>query len=219
MRTTEEILQHIKDKHREDFLGVIAQDLIIFLPFQIAKDNGFLKDEATEKSWNEIYMEPTEENIKSKMIDYLPFAFQKATNQRGISASRSIQHFETWLWLIKDDELLAFLNNESNFEPYGLPMLDKVEAKYNSPKPDPKFEKLAEIAFTPDGMKTSDGLTTVLDRREGETDDEFRERIKAVAAENIEVSKNCPECGEEFPPIGTGEAIECAQCGWKMNNT
>lgn len=37
--------------------------------------------------------------------DYLPFAWEKANDCRGISAGRSLDHIRTWLWLADFDDL------------------------------------------------------------------------------------------------------------------
>ena len=126
MRTAEQIIEYYEKMKNEDFLGVIASDLFIHLQFEDVKP--YLNEIATKESWE--YIEPTEKYLKSAIISYLPFAFQKANNQRGISASRSIQHFQTWLWLLEDQELFDFVSDSYNYEPYGLPMLNKIQEKY-----------------------------------------------------------------------------------------
>ena len=72
----------------------------------------------------------TEEAVIEEMRGYMNFAFGKAHGQRGISASRSVWKYVQWLWLIEDEDLLAFAENESNYAMYGLPVLRKISDKY-----------------------------------------------------------------------------------------
>ncbi len=72
----------------------------------------------------------TKEEIENVMRKYMTFAFGKAHGQRGISASRSVWKYVQWLWLLEDEELLAFAEDESNFAMYGLPVLREISDKY-----------------------------------------------------------------------------------------
>ena len=131
MRTQKEILARIDEIREEDFFGVEQSDLIGYLDFDNAKP--FLKPETTEASWTEILdkrVTPLDE-----MKKYMSFALDKAENHRGLSAGRSVSHFRAWLWLIGDDELLAFINKEENYRYYGVPILRKIGEKYNIPLP------------------------------------------------------------------------------------
>ena len=103
MKTQEEILKKIKEveKKREDIFNVMTTTLIYSLTFKNAKP--YLKDDCmlTETEWKKT----TDETIKKEMIDYMDFAWDKANNFRGISATRTMQYYEIWLWLIGNDEL------------------------------------------------------------------------------------------------------------------
>lgn len=78
----------------------------------------------------------TEEAVKAEMLEYLKFGFEKAINHRGLSAGRTIEKLRTWLWILEDEELVAFLDDDRNYVNYGMPMLKRVAAKYNFPIPD-----------------------------------------------------------------------------------
>ena len=107
MRTPEEIVKRIEELASVgngdfglDFFGAQRIDLIYTLPYEYAKP--FINEEATEELWNDARRKGTsEEYIK----DYMEFAWSKANGCRGLSASRSIDHFEARLWLHGDDEL------------------------------------------------------------------------------------------------------------------
>ena len=72
----------------------------------------------------------TQENLIADMAEYMPFAIEKAEDQRGLSATRSIWKFQQWLWAL-DDELLVFKIGE--YDDYGLKNLHEVADKYHLP--------------------------------------------------------------------------------------
>lgn len=124
-RSQEEIRKRFDET--KDLLNVQKKDLLEFMEFETVKDllnEEYVKQvEAGEKKW-EI------ENPKEKILDYLPFAYEKAENERGISAGRSMLHFKTWIWLDDPsfyDDILPMLENYSN---YGLPTLKRIADKY-----------------------------------------------------------------------------------------
>jgi len=130
MKTVEEIKEFARNLEFDIFGTVV--DLLVYLPFEEAKE--FLKPEVKPEEWKT--KELTEEAIIKEMRDYMEFALGKADNHRGISSSRSIDHYRNWLFLLDDNELLEFLNNEENYENYGVPILKKICDKYNFPFPD-----------------------------------------------------------------------------------
>lgn len=117
-RTQEEIIERIKYLAEDfrDFTGAARGDLVEFLTFENAQS--FLKPEVTKEQWAETFKEATLENIKAAVLDYMPFAWEKANGCRGISANRSINHMEAWVWLTGDDELLKKMD-EIPYQHYG----------------------------------------------------------------------------------------------------
>ncbi len=115
-RSQQEIVNRMKELEREDFFGVIRGDLLYYLDFTHAKP--FLKDGVTEADWNDSRdTKPPLEVAKN----YLPFAWDKANNCRGLSANRSVNHFEAWLWLAGIDGFHKV--SDSEYEYYGKPVL------------------------------------------------------------------------------------------------
>ena len=72
----------------------------------------------------------TEENVIRHLAEDLAFAFEKALNKRGISASLMLDVVKMWLWVL-DDELA----NDDEYAQYGLPILKKAAVKYGLPNP------------------------------------------------------------------------------------
>jgi hypothetical protein len=117
MRTDEEILDRINEVKSRDFLGFETMDLISVLPFEHAKQ--YLSPEVTEGEWQP---EPRDrDSVIARMLDYMPFAWDKANNFRGISAGRSMCHYNSWIWLAGDD-----LGDMTDYENYGKDNLERI---------------------------------------------------------------------------------------------
>lgn len=116
MRTDEEIVARVSEIEAGgmDWIGTERCDLIDCLPFDAARP--YLKDDATPDKWEALPRD--RESVLARMLDYMPFAWEKANNCRGISAGRSMSHFAAWAWLIGED-----FGDLSNYEHYGKPHL------------------------------------------------------------------------------------------------
>lgn len=130
--------------HKEfDFLGTYAMELVYRLPFDKALP--YLDNEAKVKpsEWKTNSRDPV--IVLSEMSDYMEFAWDKALNHRGISAGRSVAHYVCWLFLIGDEELLAYALNDDNYKNYGAPILWAICKKYGFPTPIPTAaERMAQ---------------------------------------------------------------------------
>ena len=102
MRTDQEILDRIKTVSERDLFGTRQEELIMHLSFEAAKP--FLKEDVTKEAWEaEDRRKLDDESIKAEMLDYMPFAWEKANSRRGLSAMRSLDHMAEWLWLLGHD--------------------------------------------------------------------------------------------------------------------
>lgn len=101
-RSAEEILARIRQVKDQDWMGTQTADLMFWLPFELARE--FLRQEMTEEKFKEIAAgnKPPLEQA----LEYLPFAWGKANNCRGLSAGRSLDHLSAWLWLAGYGELV-----------------------------------------------------------------------------------------------------------------
>ncbi len=122
MRTQDEIVARIRDRKEHDFLGFEVSEYIDYLDYAHAKE--FLKDDTTEERWEKVRKgtKTPAEAIKG----YMPFAWDKANNCRGISAGRSIQHMVAWLWLDGKD-----WPEIEDYEYYGKPQLVRICKEYD----------------------------------------------------------------------------------------
>lgn len=116
MRTQQEIVSRIAEVKEDDIFGFQFIDLASYLDFDHAKP--FLKEDVTVDDWKKESRTP-----KEVMIEYMPFAWEKANNKRGLSAMRSMYHYTSWLWLDGDEVLHKTL---SEYEYYGKPQLVKI---------------------------------------------------------------------------------------------
>jgi len=118
MRTQDEILARIEARKAADIFGFEWPYYLDSLPFDVARP--YLKPDATPENW------PASkgiDDIRREAIDYLPFAWKKANDCRGISANRSIMHFQAWLWLLGEGWGDALMDD---YEFYGKPQLERI---------------------------------------------------------------------------------------------
>ncbi len=118
-RTQAEIVARAHDLCKTLFGGMTIGDFLDWLDFEHAKP--FIKVEVTPEEWAKISAEV--KPIRVQMAEYMPFAWEKANNCRGLSAGRSIQHYQNWLWLLGED---ALVNEIEHYEYYGKDQLTRV---------------------------------------------------------------------------------------------
>lgn len=123
MRTQEQIVQQIENRKDSDFLGFEINEYLRFLDYEYAKQ--YLKEGTKPEQWGEA-SENTTEGILKIMLDYMPFAWDKAKNCRGISASRSISHYKAWIWMLND----GFEFDEDSYCHYGKDLLRSICKQY-----------------------------------------------------------------------------------------
>lgn len=155
-RTPEEIRAYIETN--PDMLGSTLQTLVPYLSFDDARP--LLKDGSTEDQWNEApdpeaarpdhdsdYPSWAGESLgtprpltrEAALLEaeaYHRFACVKALDQRGISAGRSVMKLTAWAWLLGEDEMVAFAEDDDNYPAYGAPILKRFAEHFGWPWPD-----------------------------------------------------------------------------------
>ena len=88
-----------------DFFGAQRSDLLDYLPFHMAESTNLLKYEITAEYWksHNLPFPRDHESIKAKILDYMPFAWEKANDCRWLSAQRSLDHMKAWFWMLRHD--------------------------------------------------------------------------------------------------------------------
>lgn len=121
-RTDNEILSRIKSLENDpaDFFGFQRSDLIGYLPFESAKP--FLKEGATKEDWPH-HKPRNRQSVMDDMLSYMSFAWEKANNNRGLSAARSINHMQSWLWMLGEEDAAKAIED---YDLYGKPQLRAI---------------------------------------------------------------------------------------------
>jgi hypothetical protein len=126
----DEIVLRARSRQRFDMFGFEYLEYLDALDYESATE--FLTDEArADKSVKEDWKPnlTSRESVLERMKDYLPFAFEKARNQRGLSAMRSLKHFTAWTWLAGDRGLSEAIATYPG-DDYGLAMLGQIATHY-----------------------------------------------------------------------------------------
>lgn len=122
MRNLKAVMDFIRER---DMLGLTYGDCIEYMSFEEAtpylNDEYIKKVEEGEETWD--YKEYIPDRIIEDIKDYLPFAWDKANNCRGISAWRSILHFQNWFYMLGDKDIDKLVDTIGDYSYYGKPQL------------------------------------------------------------------------------------------------
>lgn len=121
MRTDDEILARVDELKDGDWMRFETFDLLTRLPFKKAQP--FIQPGFNESEW--AILPRDKEALVARMREYMPFAWAKANEGRGLSASRSMSHFSAWLWLAEID-----LGDMNQYQFYGKDNLCKICAHF-----------------------------------------------------------------------------------------
>lgn len=124
LKSQQQIIDKIKGE--KDFFGFTTEVLVFFLDAENAKE--FFDEQKDFSDWKPDL--PDKATVIEKMREYMDFAWEKAIDERGLSAGRSVRKFQTWLWLLDDAETLEFAEDDDNYSPYGKPILKCISEKY-----------------------------------------------------------------------------------------
>lgn len=125
MKTLHQVKEMYKSKTID---GRDLSRLMQFIPESELKDFGLeLKDEyvGTHK-----HIEFTKENILIQLEKDVDFGFEKALNQRGISAGLMAEVVQMWNWILEEG-----LEDFDEYPMYGLPIFKATAVKYGFENP------------------------------------------------------------------------------------
>lgn len=130
MKTQQEVYEAVKNGRQSGCHYIDRRDymrLVEFFPVEQWEPFGFGPVEGTTppppKPW-------TREAILEQLAKDLSFGFEKAIDQRGISASLMYEVVKMWMWVLDDP-----LQDMTAYAQYGLPLFKLVAEKYNLPNP------------------------------------------------------------------------------------
>lgn len=125
MLTKEEVLTEIKAGRESQCIdGRDFTRLANFLTVDELGVIGYELKPGAEEQWETL--EWTEENILKQLESDVAFGFEKALDQRGISAGLMFEVVKMWLWILDDE-----LQYSNEYAYYGLPLFKAVAVKYN----------------------------------------------------------------------------------------
>lgn len=132
MRTQEEIIERIEQKKQLDIFGVHVGRLCHYLTWENAKpyyqEEWIKKVESGEEKYGQ--GELTRDNVIAEIAQYMPFAWDKANNCRGLSAGQSIEHMNALCWLLGEDDLVEKMEDPGEYYNYGKPLLEIICEKF-----------------------------------------------------------------------------------------
>lgn len=141
MKTQQEIAARARAVQPNDIFGFATGVLVFSLDFENAKE--FLKPDATADEWPKGDAR-TETAIRKEAIEYLDFAWGKAKDHRGLSASRSVTKMVEYLWLLGLDEASQHVA-EAPYSKYGCPGLKVASLALGMPVPtDPMLVRMMD---------------------------------------------------------------------------
>jgi hypothetical protein len=125
MKTLEQIASGYESKTLDGRdLGRLAN----FIPEEKLKDFGIeLRDEYVGKHKAKKF---TRANVLKQLKDDVDFGFEKALNQRGISAGLMYEVVMMWNWILEDG-----LEDFDDYAQYGLPLFKATAVKYGFENP------------------------------------------------------------------------------------
>lgn len=130
MRTQEELVARVKKRIGEDTFGFEVDSYLPFLEYVHAKP--YIENGVTEADWDKIKLDPA--NVRQTMKDYLPFAWEKANDKRGLSAGRSMSRYVAWLWIDNTPQAQALIDSDlENYCDYGMSNLEKIGQLLGAP--------------------------------------------------------------------------------------
>lgn len=119
-RTQGQIVARIEEIAEEDAFGWSRELLIDYLDFEHAKP--WLNEDVTAGQWEAAQTKHGSLEVLAR--GYLAFAIDKINDERGISASRSVDKLTHMAWLAGRDDIVTAMD-AAGYEPYGEP---KVQA-------------------------------------------------------------------------------------------
>lgn len=123
MKTQAEIRERF-DRFQIDMadpLGFRTGALVEAMEYETARD--LVKEGVGPDDWQA-------PDVAKTAREYLKFAVGKAMNHRGISASRSIEKLEEWLWVLDEHALLQRFE-AAEYPQYGAPKLAVLIEAWN----------------------------------------------------------------------------------------
>ena len=117
-------LQQVKEMYKSQTIdGRDLSRLMQFIPEEELKD--FVLELKDEYVGTHKHIEFTKENVLIQLEKDVDFGFEKALNQRGISAGLMAEVVQMWNWILEEG-----LEDFDDYPMYGLPIFKATAVKY-----------------------------------------------------------------------------------------
>ena len=149
MKSLDEIIERYKAKNDDpdDMFGFYRDVLSEYIPLDRWVETGGFDEEKIAALTDDQREQVTKNHLPdeaagtAEAIRYLEFAFGKADDHRGLSASRSVDKMAAHLWVL-DHDLTEY--DEAEYAMYGVPKLVVAARLLGAPVPDsPDLERMA----------------------------------------------------------------------------
>ena len=163
LRSNDAIERHLKNEMERSLFAFGVQAAAEIVPYGSIKS--LLKEGITEESYAEGMPKYTRDNVIEVMREYMGrIGWDKAENHRGISAGRTIEKMEMWIWLLGEDDWNTYLKHRRedpvDYAPYGAPILHLICWLYKFPVPDSETLKpMIQGEPCPDCQRDGGGCT------------------------------------------------------------
>lgn len=131
IRSYDEIVERCRNT--KSLFGFDMEVLLQYVPYEQARP--FLKEDTDPIGWDAHCAPLTRDRILEDMASYMKFAWTKVEDHRGISAGRSVEKMEMWLWLLSDDDTMQEVE-AAPYQNYGAPKLAVICRRYDLPIPE-----------------------------------------------------------------------------------
>lgn len=127
-------LEQLKGLESKCLDGRDFNRLAKFIPYNMIKDFGMEPNEEynNEERWNSTVVEFTRENVLKQLEEDVRFGFEKALNQRRISAGLMFECVMMWNYILEEG-LEDW--DEDDYAFYGLPLFKATAVKYGWDNP------------------------------------------------------------------------------------
>lgn len=113
-----------KITYSDSFFGFDIEVAITVLPYEDCKHvfNDKFKEKIIKGEYKHLHTKDVME-VAQDFLDYMVFAWSKAIDERGISASRSIDKLGAWMEILSRPDVAEVLHDDDLYNPYGRPAL------------------------------------------------------------------------------------------------
>lgn len=134
MKTLQQAIEVAKSEIQTTIDSRMLSRLTSFLTADQIEELGFAfntpEDRATHTP-----IEFTEANVIEQLKNDVQFGFEKALDQRGISASLMFHVVYGWCQVLELNDIVSRFDGGSNYAQYGLPLFKAVANQYGFPNP------------------------------------------------------------------------------------